>query len=338
MGYYGFDSTTLDLWDPVTGRRIFELDGPKETTGSLGYCSATDRIAAGSTDLSCWQWESLPWRDAAYAALPGDTLRDRIAVQAEHYWAERFQAESAGDPSKPKPPRYLEIDWEPELLPPRPAAATPDQLDLSAHYTSPFTVQFYPSDDSDIMADCLPDLPLGIHELDGARFDVRGVVQLRKSTGDLKGPWIALWAEAPKAALGIPTPPRFAWLHLLHAVVGQEANEVTVAELTLHYADGVQASLPLVYGRDVSNWEAPIGAPPSLGPNTRIAYTGSNRWAKREGPLIDFGAYVHKRADTVRHLYHTTLSNPHPDRVVLSLDYTSAMAHCAPFLIAITVE
>jgi hypothetical protein len=111
-----------------------------------------------------------------------------------------------------------------------------------------------------------------------------------------------------------------------------------VVELTLRYADGVQASLPLVYGREVSNWEAPIGAPPVLGLTTTVACTGSNRWANREGPLIDFGAYVHKRADTVRHLYHTTLPDPHPDREVLSLDYTSAMAHCAPFLIAITVE
>jgi hypothetical protein len=235
-------------------------------------------------------------------------------------------------------PRTIQIDWEPELLPPRPAAATPRQLDLSAHFTSPFTVQFYPSDDIDVLADCLPDLPLGIHELDGIEFDLRGVVQLRKSTGDLKGPWMALWAVVPTVAHEIRTPPRFTHLHLLHGVVGQEQDGVTVAELTLHYADGVQASLPLVYGRDVSNWEAPIGATPSFGATTRIAYTGSNRWASKEGRIADFAAYSQKRADTVRHLYHTTLPNPHPDREVLSLDYTSAMAHCAPFLIAITVE
>jgi len=37
-------------------------------------------------------------------------------------------------------------------------------------------------------------------------------------------------------------------------------------------------------------------------------------------------------------LYLTSYENPHPDKEVVSVDYVSAMAMAAPFLVAMTIE
>jgi hypothetical protein len=228
---------------------------------------------------------------------------------------------------------------EPELCPPRPAAATDKQLNLSDHYTSPFWVLFYPSFIVDNHSDCLPDLQRGLCELDGILFDLRGVVQLRRATTNQRRAGVAFLQETPVGIKGIETPPRFSTVHLLHAVLGQESEGTPVAELTLHYADQSSASVPIIYGEDVSDWVAVSGEPPALGWRAQLAYTGSNQWARRGGFQFDADLRsTETHRDTLRHLYHTVLPNPQPNKVLASLDYNSLLTRCAPFLIAITVE
>jgi hypothetical protein len=44
--------------------------------------------------------------------------------------------------------------------------------------------------------------------------------------------------------------------------------------------------------------------------------------------FVDF-RHVSSRTDTVRHVYHTVLPNPHSDKVVSSLSYSSLLTRCA---------
>jgi len=55
-----------------------------------------------------------------------------------------------------------------------------------------------------------------------------------------------------------------------------------------------------------------------------VVWRGSNPRATEEGQSI--------------RLYLRTWENPRPDVVVESLDYASALAESAPFLIAVTVQ
>jgi hypothetical protein len=89
------------------------------------------------------------------------------------------------------------------------------------------------------------------------------------------------------------------------------------------YADGTSATIPIVYGQDVLDWwKYPGAADPKRG---KVAWEGTNEAAK------EFEA-------TLR-LYLTTWENPHPDKGVKAIDYSSTMdTPCAPFCVALTAE
>ena len=337
MAVYGMDFPTLALWDVDHDRRLLELEGPTEMLSHMFAHPSGRRFASSCVDFSCWQWESFPWRDTDYPTTTGTSLLEPIARYAEDYWRMRYYAETSDVGGTGPEGKFVEVELEPELRPSRPITATEKQLDLTDYYTSPFWLLFYPCF-IDAHCDCLPDLPRGLHVLDGVLFDLRGVVQFRRTMADQGAPWRLCWEHTRTAIHGIETPARFSDVHLLHAVTGQESKGTPVAEMTLHYTDGSAVSVPIIYGEDVSNWVAVSGEPPELGWRAQVAYTGSNRWARRSAlEFVDF-RHVPSRTDTVRHVYHTVLPNPMPNKDVASLDYNSLLTRCAPFLIAITVE
>ena len=116
-------------------------------------------------------------------------------------------------------------------------------------------------------------------------------------------------------------------IHLLHANSAfADPTGTTVATLVLHYPDGEQAQLDIRQGIEVLDWwewpRALVKRP--KGNNTVVAWTGSNPPAEHQGARI--------------RLFDTTFVNPHSEREIQTIDYVSAMAGSAPFMVALTIE
>lgn len=163
----------------------------------------------------------------------------------------------------------------------------------------------------------LASLTPGLHTFDGITFDVRGIVQLHGQLPDLD----PLYPERINA-IGVQRPCR--QLHFLHGTGWGIAEGTTIANWIIHWADGHEESVPVVYGRDVRNWQ--------FWPTMRQESGGAQPVWK--GPQA---RWKDKTTSGVR-LYHTTWQNPRPDIPVASVDYVSAGAASAPFLLAITAE
>ena len=156
-------------------------------------------------------------------------------------------------------------------------------------------------------------LPEGVRSLADVQFDVRGLIQLAGTN---------LRDAYPPSVAGIPIHRRFAQLHVLHATNFSEADATRIGAYVLHYEDGQERELPIRYGEDVLNWwrsEKDLDATQAA-----VAWTGQNPAAT-------------KSKATLR-LFKRTWENPRPEVEVESIDFTSTVTQCAPFLIALTLE
>jgi hypothetical protein len=196
------------------------------------------------------------------------------------------------------------------LIPNRPSQAGPDQIDLTPHYNAPLTESWH----SALRDNHLSDLPRGLQKIDDTWFDIRGVVQLAGTAEPY------LRRLYPQAARNIPVGRTFHQIHLLHATGWNALDGTHVASVILHYADGEQRILPILYGYHVRNWWPQPSEPPNEKSGLRLA------WQRPNLP----GA--------PRRLFLSTWTNPHPNVPVTSLDYVSALSLPAPFLVAITVD
>jgi hypothetical protein len=110
---------------------------------------------------------------------------------------------------------------------------------------------------------------------------------------------------------------------VLHATAFAVAEGTPVAALILHYDDGTQAELDLVYGQHVRNWwQEP--AEPSEIPHGKVVWQGNNPIARAAGATL--------------RLYLSTLENPYPDRKVTHLDFVSKGSQAVPFVVALTID
>jgi hypothetical protein len=225
-------------------------------------------------------------------------------------------------------PQFQHEDLHPEPLffhhaprtdgksfPRRDPALGPRSLDLSAHYNAYLDETWLP-----FPRDCdLKQLSRGLKELGGARFDVRGLIQLN---GD------RLLAPYPIVVPDIKVGQSCAKIHFLHATrqvpVGAPSIEDgrKLASYVVCYRSGAQIEIPVRYGHDVKDWfYDPVS--PNHG-QTQVVWEGENLASK-------------DRHLKVR-LFLTTWQNPWPEQPIDSLSLVSAMAETAPFVVAITLE
>jgi hypothetical protein len=158
----------------------------------------------------------------------------------------------------------------------------------------------------------LASLPTGEQVFGGVRFHIgERLIQLR-GHGTL----------GPEKVEGIQVAARrLANLYLLHATQWEaEKPDTCVGYYTVRYTDGGRETVPIVYGRDVSNWWA---APRCAG-RTEVAWEGDN-------------AYTRGQNSRVR-LYLTRWANPTPGRPVAGIDFASTNSDAAPFCVAMTAE
>ena len=91
-----------------------------------------------------------------------------------------------------------------------------------------------------------------------------------------------------------------------------------MASYIVHYADGQRREIPVKYGEDLLDWH--LATRPSRRARANLVWSGRNH------SNAEIGVFV------------TSWDNPLPDTPIARLDFVSADASAAPFLLAITIE
>ena len=199
------------------------------------------------------------------------------------------------------------------LIPPRIAQAPPNLIDLSEYFNAALVQTWHPGVTPNYINNSLEELPAGLLQLGGQVFDVRGIVQLAGS--DLQ----KVGGQFPQQITGIKINQTCRQLHFLQAAGWRSPDGATIGRYRLHYADGQEQVIPIVYGADVRDWNTDNDPTVKLA-HSSVAWSGFNS------------------AKVVVRLFKTTWVNPLPETEIVSLDYVSTMAAAAPFLLAVTAE
>ena len=197
-----------------------------------------------------------------------------------------------------------------QLIPHRLEETPGNLVDLSEYYNAALVQTWHPG----MGNNSLDVLPPGLLLLGGTTFDVRGIVQLA-------GKELQKTARNsyPQKILGIGISQTCHQLHFLQATGWRARDGTLIGSYVVHYADGREQTIPIVYGEDVRDWNAG-------GDSSTELKRGSIVWsAVNKAPLL------------VR-LFKTTWLNPFPETEITSIDYLSKMSESSPFLIAITAE
>jgi hypothetical protein len=181
-------------------------------------------------------------------------------------------------------------------------------LDLTSYYNAALLQSWHPG----MANNTLDMLPPGLLQLANVVFDVRGIVQL-------SGMSLRNDPRYPEQINGIKVGKLCRQLHFLHATGWQSPDGTRVGSYVVHYAGDQEQVIPIVYGEDVRDWNA------SNDKSAEVTH-GLEVWSG----INNAGYHVR--------LFKTTWVNPMPENEIVSIDYISAMANAAPFLIAITAE
>ncbi len=210
-------------------------------------------------------------------------------------------AGKAWQPASKEPPR----NWgkvSGKTLPARSSECGPEHVDLTNYYNG----------DLAWTIDSIP-LPTGLQTFKGTRFDVRGIVQIANK--DLK-----LISDAfPEAVKGIAVGQKARRIHFLHSAsfgTGLPQGK-EIGDYVIHLQSGVEARVPIVLGKDVTDWANDFGAT-----------------EETKGHL----AWSSNPPGKLARIYEAFWENPQPESVVSTIDFVSKMGEAAPFLVAITVD
>jgi Protein kinase domain len=196
----------------------------------------------------------------------------------------------------------------------RPASTPDNLLDLSRCYNAALIERWYPGPEGNT----LKALPREVQTLAGVPFDVRGLIQLsgqelRQYSGD----------QFPTFLRGIPVHRWAKRLHFLHGAVSEVMDGRKIGAYRIRYASGRTQELAVVYGQEVRALWQP-------GDSSGVVSAGSVAWTGRNPAATP-------RNEVLR-LYKQTWENPTPEEEITVIDFESAMANSAPFLIAVTVD
>jgi len=191
----------------------------------------------------------------------------------------------------------------------RSCEATLDQVDLTNFYGASLDDDWFNHSSHD-----LHDVPKGLQSMAGTKFDVRGLIVLGGS-GSLEITGLAL----PEAVCGIPVNRIGKRIHFLHACGFSAPRGTRVGEYVIHYANGEQRNVPILYGVHIIDWWLS-----DIVSDAKVAWIGSHASARLQGLQT--------------RLIKQTWENELADVEITSIDFVSALENPAPFLVAITVD
>jgi hypothetical protein len=166
----------------------------------------------------------------------------------------------------------------------------------------------------------LKEVPQGKHDFAGTKFKVgEKMVHVR---GESK-------PELPEKVEGIKVGARFDKLHILQStefgeMPGKVDDGTAIGAYVVHYADKTEETIPIVYGEDVRDWWDSMMDRNKLKKRAKVAWRGKNKISAENGCEI--------------RLFSEAWTNPHPDKLVATIDVVSKKTACAPFLVALTLE
>ena len=151
----------------------------------------------------------------------------------------------------------------------------------------------------------------------GVTFDVRGLIHLN-------GQQIQTVSsiDYPQKVTNIIIGRKAEHLHFLHGAGWPSEEGQTIAKWTIYYSDGTENVIRVHYGKDVADWWTAPDAPSLSG--SQAAWEGENA-ATRESSMQ-------------LRLFKKAWNNPHPEKVIKAIDYTSSMKDSSPFMLAITAD
>jgi eukaryotic-like serine/threonine-protein kinase len=326
-----------DIWDPTKWRRVTSIDsGGEEPTDAWAEFSPDGRMLAltregRQIDLrSVGSWNSIATleapdrirveqirfgRDGTRLAASG---RDG-SVQVWNFGAIARELRTTGlDWPWPVVGRATEMDLPPlrlkviPALPARDPAASPQLVDLSVHYNARLDQGWFNQRWT------LAKLQTGVHSLGGVNFDVRGALQLSPGYA----PPITE-SRFPTEIKGIEIRQHLTRIHFLHGCIDRVAPGTTVARYVVHYSDGEQAEIPVIYGQEVRDTVFNPDAPTEAA-NASTVWRGT------------FDTTPNRRV--FLRLFHFVWANPRTGSEIQQVDFLSAGSSSAPFLMAITTE
>ncbi|MBN1804777.1 MAG: hypothetical protein JW837_05970 [Sedimentisphaerales bacterium] len=198
-------------------------------------------------------------------------------------------------------------------IPSRIRGTDASMVDLSKYYNAALDETWHKGGLSN---NTLKDLPRSIQVFDGTSFDIRGIIQLAGRQAERE-----LSVKFPEEVANIAVKQKGQKIHFLHGCGWQSPKGTSIGSYVIHYSNGENRSVPIVYGEDVQDWWLSEEFTSDSKPN--IVWRGKNH-SSPDGPQIG--------------ICKTTWENPLPNIEIEHIDYKSSMMNCAPFLIAITVE
>ncbi|HAV61165.1 MAG TPA: hypothetical protein DCY13_02230, partial [Verrucomicrobiales bacterium] len=186
-------------------------------------------------------------------------------------------------------------------------------VDLAAHYNAALHEPWH---DRKRAGNDFSQLVPGRFEVGGTVFDIRGIIQLGGIYLDSVEPGY------PGAVRGIAIDRPCEALHFLHGAGwgSTEPEGTAVGRYVVHYADGIEETIPLHVGTDLLEWF-------QQGPQPLADLAGAK--------TIDMGR---NGAGIPVRLFLRSWRNPRPTVPIASVDFESAGTGVAPFLVALTTE
>ncbi len=129
----------------------------------------------------------------------------------------------------------------------------------------------------------------------------------------------------PAVVPGIKVGARAKKIHFFHGTQQQADAGTAVGTYVIHYADGKKETVPFAYQKQIVDWWH-FPTQKNDPTEARIAWKGGNDLVDRNNENCEI------------RLYAFDWTNPHPDKVIASIDAVSSMSKCDPFLIAVTLE
>jgi serine/threonine protein kinase/WD40 repeat protein len=295
--------SSVRLLDVASGQELVTLEAPEPWPISwLGFTpdGAQLVVAGGTRFIHVWDLRLLRQQLAAmdldweHPALPpaaaGPEVR-RVIVRT----------------SDPTPAPVLSIDLT-QKIPPRDPRSGAHLIDLAPYYNAALAEEWHRPGWTNGFA-CVP---LGLQNLDGVEFDLRGVIQL-------VDPGKQSRSILPASIRGLKVGRLCQRLHFLHSSSGTEVDGAQIGRYVIHYVGGATREVPIRYGEDVRSWSLKGDSSSHL-THAKVAWTGINT------------AGLHVR------LCHSTWDNPLPSIEIESLDFIGETARADPFLLALTAE
>jgi hypothetical protein len=212
--------------------------------------------------------------------------------------------------------RRNELEVPAKSFPERDPTARPQLLDLTHYFNARLTDTWHGTQNA--TGNDLGSLPIGIQNLDGVDYDLRGVIQLASKAPSAN--------RFPTNVSGIKIGQKVQKLHFLHSgAFGKPADDgKEIGAYVLHFAGNqTRLEVPIIYGQDVRDWHY-WPKEPEAPATLHMVWKGQNKSTK------DSNSYLR--------LFETTWTNILPTVEIESIDFVSKLSQPAPFLLAITVE